>query len=98
MNVVLDSLTEPLYQIAENAGFSGKNIVERQLHVKGNIGFNAKNGKWVDMFEEGIVDPTMVTRSAILNAASIASLFLTTEAAVAIKEEKNESKDNSNIY
>ena len=98
MNVVLDSLTEPLYQIAENAGFSGKNIVEKQLHVKGNIGFNAKNGKWVDMFEEGIVDPTMVTRSAILNAASIASLFLTTEAAVAIKEEKNQSKDNSNMY
>lgn len=92
MNVVLDSLTEPLYQIAENAGFSGKDIVERQLSEKENIGFNAKTGQWVNMFKEGIVDPTMVTRSAILNAASIAGLFLTTEAAVANVPEAKSSK------
>ena len=88
MNVVLDSLSEPLYQIAENAGYSGNDIVLEQLSQKENVGFNARNGKWVDMFKEGIVDPTMVTRSAILNAASIAGLFLTTEAAVAIKDDK----------
>ena len=98
MNVVLDSLTEPLYQIAENAGFSGKNIVERQLHVKGNIGFNAKNGKWVDMFEKGIVDPTMVTRNAILNASSIAGLFLTTEAAVGTKPEMSKEHNDQETY
>ena len=48
-----------------------------------NIGFNAKNGEWVDMFAKGIIDPTKVTRSALLNAASISGLFITTEAAVA---------------
>ncbi|MCF0113848.1 MAG: chaperonin GroEL [Erysipelotrichaceae bacterium] len=91
INVVLDSLTAPLYQIAENAGFDGTEIVEKQLKADINMGFDAKNGKWVNMLEAGIVDPTKVTRSAILNAASIAGLFLTTEAAVGeIKEEKNE--------
>lgn len=88
IRVVLDSLCEPLYQIAENAGFNGKDIVDKQLNVKVNHGFDAKNGEWVDMFKSGIVDPCKVTRSAILNAASIAGLFLTTEAAVGeIKEE-----------
>ncbi|MGM9970025.1 MAG: chaperonin GroEL [Anaeroplasma sp.] len=95
MNVVLDSLTSPLHQIAENSGFSGKNIVEEQLTKNSGIGFNAKTGTWCDMFENGIVDPTKVTRSAILNAASIAGLFLTTEAAVGIIKD-NTSKNNSN--
>lgn len=88
IRVVLDSLSEPLYQIAENAGHNGKDIVDQQLLSPVNHGFDAKNGVWVDMFEKGIVDPCKVTRSAILNAASIAGLFLTTEAAVGeIKEE-----------
>ena len=95
MNVVLDSLSEPLYQIAENSGFSGKNIVEEQLEAKADFGFNAKTGAWVNMFKEGIVDPTKVTRSAVLNAASIAGLFLTTEAAVgSIKEDKPAQNDS----
>ena len=89
-NVVLDSLTAPLAQIAENSGFSGKNIVEEQLNQKSGYGFDAKCGKWCDMLTSGIVDPTKVTRSAVLNAASIAGLFLTTEAAV------GNIKDNSN--
>ena len=93
MNVVLNSLSEPLYQIAENAGYSGKNIVEKQLKEKENFGFNAKTGEWVDMFKEGIVDPTMVTRSAVLNAASIAGLFLTTEAAVGTIKEKEQTNN-----
>lgn len=89
IRVVLDALSEPLYQIAENAGFDGKDIVEHQLSAKENIGFDAKLGKWVDMFESGIVDPTKVARSALLNASSIASMFITTEVAVApIKENK----------
>ena len=89
INVVLDSLTAPLYQIAENAGFSGKDIVGKQMDSTDDLGFDAINGKFVNMLESGIVDPTKVTRSALLNAASIAGLFLTTEAAVGnIKEDK----------
>ncbi|MBQ1477443.1 MAG: chaperonin GroEL [Erysipelotrichaceae bacterium] len=87
IRVVLDSLSEPLYQIAENAGFNGKDIVEKQLTVKNNVGFDAKNGKWVDMFKAGIVDPCKVTKSAVLNAASISGLLITTEAAVGIVKE-----------
>lgn len=89
INAVMESLFDPLRQIASNAGFEPSEIVEAQKEAKKNFGFDAKNGKWVDMFKEGIVDPTKVTRSAILNASSIASLFVTTEAAVSeIKEDK----------
>ena len=89
INAVMESLYDPLRQIASNAGFEPSEIVEAQKVAKKGIGFDAKNGVWVDMFEKGIVDPTKVTRSAILNASSIASLFVTTEAAVAeLKEEK----------
>ena len=89
INVVLDSLLVPTYTIAENAGFDGDEIVKKQKEAKGNTGFDALKGVWVDMFKAGIVDPTKVTRSAILNAASISSMFITTEAAVGeIKEAK----------
>ena len=98
MNVVLDSLTAPLSQIAENSGFSGKNIVEEQLSKENGIGFDAKTGAWTDMFKSGIVDPTMVTRSAILNASSIAGLFLTTEAAVGIKKENTAGNNQPSEY
>lgn len=99
MNIVLDALSEPLYQIAENSGFSGKNIVEEQMNAQENYGFDAKSGTWVDMFKAGIVDPTKVTRSAILNAASIAGLFLTTEAAVGVqKETKPATSGNPEMY
>ena len=98
MNVVLDSLTAPLSQIAENSGFSGKNIVEEQLSKENGIGFDAKTGSWTDMFKSGIVDPTMVTRSAILNASSIAGLFLTTEAAVGIKKENTAGNNQPSEY
>ncbi|MGM9941709.1 MAG: chaperonin GroEL [Bulleidia sp.] len=83
INVVLEALKEPIQQIAENAGYDGSEILEKQLASEGNIGFNAKSGEWVDMLENGIIDPAKVTRSAILNAASISGLFITTEAAVA---------------
>ncbi len=83
INVVLESLKQPIQQIAENAGYDGSEILEKQLVQKENVGFNAKTGEWVDMFKKGIIDPTKVTRSALLNAASISGLFITTEAAVA---------------
>jgi chaperonin GroEL len=83
INVVLESLKEPIILIAENAGYDGNEILEKQLAEKKNIGFNAKNGEWVDMYKEGIIDPTKVARTALLNAASISGLFITTEAAVA---------------
>ena len=83
INVVLDALKCPIMQITENAGYDGNEILEKQLMQEENIGFNAKNGEWVDMFAKGIIDPTKVTRSALLNAASISGLFITTEAAVA---------------
>jgi len=89
INIVFEALLTPVYQIAENAGFDGNDIVEQQKNAKANVGFDAKQGKWVDMFEEGIVDPTKVARSAVLNAASISGLFITTEAAVGtIKEDE----------
>ncbi len=89
INAVLDSLYAPLRQIADNAGYDADEIEEKMKGSKGNVGFDAATGKWVDMLEEGIVDPTKVTRTAVLNASSISALFVTTEAAVTeIKEEK----------
>ncbi|MDO5440470.1 MAG: chaperonin GroEL [Erysipelotrichaceae bacterium] len=95
INIVLESLKKPLFQIAENSGFKGKDIVDKQLKEKNNIGFNAKTGEWVDMFEKGIVDPCKVARSGILNAASISGLFITTEAAVGSIKEQNPPMGNS---
>ena len=88
ISAVFEAVLTPLWQIAENAGYNGSEIVDMQLKADTNIGFDAKNGKWVNLYEAGIVDPTKVTRSAILNASSIAALFLTTEAAVASVPEK----------
>jgi chaperonin GroEL len=89
INVVMDSLVVPVYQIAENSGYDASEIVDQQKAASTNFGFDAKTGEWVDMFKAGIVDPTKVTKSAILNAASISALLITTEVAVTeIKEEK----------
>ncbi len=91
INIVLESLSAPLKQIAENSGFEAESIVEKQKKMKENFGFDAKEGVWVNMFDKGIVDPTKVARSAILNAASISALFITTEAGVCeIKSNKND--------
>ncbi|MDD4212233.1 MAG: chaperonin GroEL [Bacilli bacterium] len=98
INVVMESLASPLYQIAENAGFDASEIVDRQKKAKKNIGFDAKVGVWVDMFKAGIVDPTKVTRSAILNASSISALFITTEAAVADEKEEKEAPMPQGMY
>lgn len=83
ITAVFEAILSPLWQIAENAGYDGSEIVALQLKATNGTGFDAKKGEWTDMHKAGIVDPTKVTRSALLNAASIAALFLTTEAAVA---------------
>ncbi|MBO4540905.1 MAG: chaperonin GroEL, partial [Bacilli bacterium] len=89
IDAVLDSLYDPLRQIAENAGYASDDIEKKQKEAKLHMGFDAKKGEWVNMFDSGIVDPTKVARSAVLNASSISALFVTTEAAVTeIKEEK----------
>jgi len=81
--IVLRALEEPVRQIAHNAGLEGSIVVERLKGEKVGVGFDAATGKWVNMIEAGIVDPKKVTRSALQNAASVAAMFLTTEAVVA---------------
>jgi chaperonin GroEL len=83
VRIILRALEEPVRQIAENAGLEGSIIVDRLKREEIGIGFNAATGEWVNMIEAGVVDPAKVTRSALQNAASVASLFLTTEAVVA---------------
>ncbi|PJK15585.1 chaperonin GroEL [Chryseomicrobium excrementi] len=83
VRIVLRALEEPVRQIATNAGLEGSIVVDRLKREEIGIGFNAATGEWVNMMDAGIVDPTKVTRSALQNAASVASLFLTTEAVVA---------------
>ena len=89
IKVVLDALLAPMSQIAENAGYNSDEIVEKQMKSPEGQGFDAKDGEWVAMFDKGIIDPTKVTRSALLNAASISALFITTEAGVAPIKEDN---------
>ena len=86
-NIVLRALEEPVRQIAYNAGYEGSVIIDKLKNSQVGTGFNAANGEWVDMVGAGIIDPVKVTRSALQNAASVASLILTTEAVVANKPE-----------
>lgn len=94
VNIVLKALTAPVRQIAENAGLEGSVIVERLKNAELGVGFNAATNEWVNMLEAGIVDPTKVTRSALQHAASVAAMFLTTEAVVASIPEKNNDQPN----
>ena len=86
-NIVLRALEEPVRQIALNAGFEGSIVIDRLKNSKAGTGFNAATGEWVNMIDAGIIDPVKVTRSALQNAASVASLILTTEAVVANQPE-----------
>ena len=86
-NIVLRALEEPVRQIALNAGFEGSIVIDRLKNSEAGTGFNAATGEWVNMIEDGIIDPVKVTRSALQNAASVASLILTTEAVVANQPE-----------
>lgn len=94
VNIVLKALTAPVRQIAENAGLEGSVIVERLKNAEPGVGFNAATNEWVNMLEVGIVDPTKVTRSALQHAASVAAMFLTTEAVVVSIPEKNNDQPN----
>jgi len=87
-NIVKVALDAPLRQIAVNAGLEGGVVVEKVRNLEAGWGLNAANGEYVDLLAAGIIDPAKVTRSALQNAASIAALFLTTEAVVADKPER----------
>ncbi|WP_296327385.1 chaperonin GroEL [uncultured Treponema sp.] len=80
--IVRRALEEPIRQIAENAGVDGAVVAEKAKNEKKGTGYNARTGKWVDMMDDGIIDPAKVTRSALQNAASVAGMLLTTECAI----------------
>jgi chaperonin GroEL len=83
VKIIKRALEEPIRQIANNAGFEGSVVAEHVKNEKGAMGFNAESGAYEDLMEAGVIDPTKVTRYAIQNAASVASLLITTEAMVA---------------
>lgn len=89
VNIVVKALEAPVRQIAENSGEDGSVIVDKMKHQENEVGYNAANGKWENMVNAGIIDPTKVTRSALQNASSIAALLLTTEAVVADVDDDN---------
>ena len=90
VNIVMRALEEPIRQIANNAGVEGSVVVEKVKSEKGAFGYNAETGKYEDLIKAGIIDPTKVTRFALQNAASVASLLLTTEAMVAERPKDKE--------
>ncbi|MFC6432058.1 chaperonin GroEL [Nocardiopsis tropica] len=87
-DIVRRAIAEPLKQIAINAGLEGGVVAEKVRNLEPGFGLNAATGEYTDLFKDGVIDPTKVTRSALQNAASIAGLFLTTEAVIAEKPEK----------
>ncbi|MCK5256394.1 MAG: chaperonin GroEL, partial [Deltaproteobacteria bacterium] len=91
VNIIKKALEEPLRWIALNTGFDGSIVVEKVKNEKGSIGFNAQSEKYEDLVGAGIIDPTKVVRCAIQNAASVASLLVTTEALIAEKPKKEAS-------
>ncbi len=88
INIIKRALEEPIRQIANNAGFEGSVVAEHVKAEKGNMGFNAETGDYEDLMAAGVIDPTKVTRFALQNAASVASLLITTEAMVAEKPKR----------
>jgi len=92
-NIIRHSLSSPLYWIASNAGLEGSVVVEKVKGMEPGHGLNALTGDYENLIQAGVIDPAKVTRSALQNAASIASLLLTTEALIADKPEKNEGGD-----
>jgi chaperonin GroEL len=90
VGILRRALEEPLRQIAQNAGVDGSVIVEEVRKNQGNFGYNALTGTYEDMVKAGVIDPTKVTRSALQNAASIAGMFLTTEAVITDIPKKDE--------
>ncbi|MGM0568816.1 MAG: TCP-1/cpn60 chaperonin family protein, partial [Elusimicrobiota bacterium] len=91
INIVRKILEAPVRRIAHNAGAEGSIVVEKILNAKPGTGYNAETGEYVNMVEKGIIDPAKVTRSALENAASVASTILTTDCLVADKPDDNDS-------
>jgi len=89
VNIVRRAIEEPLRRISENAGVEGSIVVDKVRNAKGNQGFNARTEEYEDLVKAGVIDPTKVVRTALQNAASVASMLLTTEAMVAEKPEEN---------
>jgi len=89
VKIILRALEEPIRQITYNAGLEGSVVVDKIKAGKAGVGFNALTEEYVDMIKTGIVDPTKVTRSALENAASVASMVLTTESLVSDKPDPN---------
>jgi chaperonin GroEL len=89
--ILRNALQEPLRQIARNAGYEGEVVAHQVKNEKKGVGFNALTGKYVNMIEAGIIDPTKVTRSALENASSIAAMFLTTESIIVDKPEEKKA-------
>ncbi len=90
INIVIDTLLKPLYQISENASYDGNEIVNKQLKMKKDFGFNAKTGKFVNMYKEGVIDPFKVVKTCLLNAISITEMFILSEACVCEEDIKEE--------
>ena len=95
VEIIRRAITEPLRQICSNAGIEPSIVINQVLNQEGNYGFNAQNGTYGDMIEMGIIDPAKVTRVALQNAASVASMIMTTEAAIVTIPEK-ENQENVN--
>ena len=89
VRIVIKALEAPIKQIAENAGLEGAVILNNVRKEKAGVGFDAAKEEYVDMKKAGIVDPTKVTRSALQNAESVASMILTTERIITTKQEKS---------
>jgi chaperonin GroEL len=90
VQIVKRAIEEPLRQITENAGLEGSVVVQRIKQEKTNVGYDVNQDAYVDMIGAGVIDPTKVTRTALQNASSIASLLVTTETIVADKPEKED--------
>lgn len=97
VEIVKKALTAPLKQIAQNSGIDGAVVLEKVKELPQGYGFNAATEKYVNMLEEGIIDPVKVTRSAIQNAASVSALILTTEVLVVTKKEEKSGEINPNM-
>ena len=91
VEIIQRALDEPIRQIAENAGQEGSVVAEKVKQGKGAFGFDTEKEEYTDMMEAGIIDPTKVVRLALRNAASVASLLITTEAVVAEKPKKEQA-------
>ena len=90
-NIVLDAITRPLKQIAENCGLSGDVVADKVQSSPKGMGFNALTGQYVDMIADGVIDPVKVTRLALLNASSVASLILTSSCSITTKPDPREN-------